>query len=73
MMIVELFSVTRVGFDISYDKSKSSIRFSYFLFVFILRTILKSPITITSRPVVCAIDSSTSNRSIQSEVELGGR
>ena len=34
---------------------------------------LKSPINIISRPVECAIESSSSNRFIHSDVALGGR
>ena len=62
-----------VSLDTNCDKSKYSIKLKHFLFKFILKSKMKPAIKIISMCVVCAIDNSSSNRSIHSEVVLGGR
>ena len=57
--MMELDSVTRVGWDTNCDKSNNSIKLHHFLFNFILKSKFKSPIKIISRSVVCAIDNSS--------------
>ena len=42
------------------------------MFVYTFRSILKSPIRMTSRPEVCAMESSSSNKSIHTFRALGG-
>ena len=71
-IMVELDSVPRVSLDTNCDKSKYSIKLHNFLFKFILQFKMKPDIKIISMCVVCAIDNSSSNRSIYSVV-LGGR
>ena len=47
--------MTRIGSFMSWDKSNNSIKFCHFLLGLRLRSILISPIIISSRPVVCAV------------------
>ena len=68
-IMVELDSVPQVSLDTNCDKSKYSIK----LHRFILKSKMKPAIKIISMCVVCAIDNSSSNRSIHSEDVLGGR
>ena len=65
--------VTRVGSEMSCERSSSCIIFDHLVFVHECRSILKSSMTIYSRPVVCAMESSSSKRSIHSLRAFGGR
>ena len=74
-MIVDDDCVTRVGEDTSCVRSKRWIRLIHLVFKLTcgMISMLKSPIRINSNPVVCAIESSSSNKLIKSEHALGGR
>ena len=59
---VAVVCVTRVGSEISCARSNSCTMFDHFVLLLPDRkSILNSPITMYSRPVVCAMESSSSN------------
>ena len=64
--------VTRVGYCTSCFRSNKFIRFFHLQLPGIFKSMFKSPIIMTSRPVVCAIEISSSNKSIHSLRALGG-
>ena len=65
--------MTRAGSFTICLRSNSWIRLSLFGLVHDVISLLKSPISRSSNPVACAIESSSSNRSIQFESAFGGR
>ena len=64
---VAIVCVMRLDLEISCVRSNSCTIFGHFVLIMSdSKSILKSPITIYSRPVVCAMESSSSNKSTHS-------